>query len=59
MLIKIKIQSLLFIRVFDLRVFGYTRLRKIINIKKIVQFRPRNSAIHDFRALSSKSPILM
>ena len=54
-----KIQGLFFVCVFNLRVFGYTRLRKIINIEKIVQFAMQNSVIHDFRARSSGSQLSM
>ena len=44
---------------FDLLVFCYTRLRKIISIKKIVRFMTCNSVIHDFRARSSESRLSM
>ena len=44
------IQSLLLICVF-----GYTRLRKIINVKKIVWFMTRKSVVHDFRACPNEN----
>ena len=40
---------------FDFRIFGYARLRKIINTKKIVRFCDAESVIRDFQALSSES----
>ena len=49
------LQGPFFICTFDLRVFGYTRLREIINIEKIVRFTRSNSVTRDFRACSSKS----
>ena len=49
-----EVRGLLVIHVFDLHVFGYTRLRKIINIKKIVRFTTRNS-VRDFGGHSSES----
>ena len=39
---------------FGLHGFRYTRLRKTINIKKIVRFTMQNSVIQDFRACSSE-----
>ena len=47
-------QSLLFICVVDLHGFGYTRLRKIINVKKIVRFTTWKSVICNFWARSSE-----
>ena len=48
------LHSLLFIGVFSLHSFGYTRLRKIINSKKIVRFTMRKSLLHNFWERSSK-----
>ena len=52
---QLQLQGVLSYTCFGLHGFSCTRLRKIINIKKIVRFTTRNSAIHDFRAHSSEN----
>ena len=51
----LQLQGVLSYTCFGLHGFSYTRLRKIIDIKKIVRFTTRNSVMHDFRAHSSEN----
>ena len=49
-----QLQCLLVLRVFDLHSFGYTRLRKIVNIKKIVRFTTQNQSCAIFGYAQAK-----
>ena len=52
------IQGVLSHTCFGSHGFSYTLLRKIINIKKIVQFTIHNSVINDFRVRSSENCLI-